>query len=132
MEKYIAIGSKDYLYLVKKEIRYLKKNASRKELLRLNFKKLNPLLSRSCIYGQMTDSCYSDRARELIQGLNATNSFVSIKRGESYIVPKPPRMEKWENFTFLEHFILNYRENNENILKYLRDEEKYLKIKIEK
>lgn len=53
--------------LVIQEAKALKKNATKKELERLNFKNLISTHHEACIYGQMTESCFSDRAFELIK-----------------------------------------------------------------
>lgn len=52
--------------LVKKEVKKLKQNATQEEISRLNFRRLNPENVFSCIYGQLTEKCYSPRAHELI------------------------------------------------------------------
>jgi hypothetical protein len=52
--------------LVKKEASKLKEYATQEELEQLDFNTLRPYVSYNCIYGQMTGSCYSDRANELI------------------------------------------------------------------
>lgn len=60
------MNKKQLTSLVIKEAKALKKAATKKELSRLSFEKLNPENEQHCIYGQMTDSCYSDRASSLI------------------------------------------------------------------
>lgn len=52
--------------LVKDEAKKLKKLATKAQLNKLNFTKLNPLMTRDCIYGQMTGDCYNLKAKELI------------------------------------------------------------------
>ncbi len=47
------------------EIKNIKKHATKEEIERLNFETFNPKRASFCIYGQMTGSCYSDRAIEL-------------------------------------------------------------------
>lgn len=45
----------------------LKKYATREELNRLIFDKLNPIDNSNCIYGQITGDCYNSRASDLIK-----------------------------------------------------------------
>jgi hypothetical protein len=52
---------------VRKEAEALKIHATKEERERLNFRSLKPSNTGMCIYGQMTDDCYSDRAAALIQ-----------------------------------------------------------------
>lgn len=52
--------------LVKKEAANLKKNATKEELAKLDFDRLDGDSPYSCMYGQMTGHCYSNRASELI------------------------------------------------------------------
>jgi len=52
--------------LVKEEAEKLKIHATPEELERLDFKKLSPWFDNLCPYGQMTGSCYSPRAEELL------------------------------------------------------------------
>lgn len=61
--------------LVREEARNLREKATKEELGRLDFDTLNPMSERRCIYGQVTGSCISKRAVELIQ--NCCNKVVS-------------------------------------------------------
>lgn len=49
------------------EVSNLKKYATKEELYRLNFDKLNPIDNSNCIYGQITGDCYNSRASDLIK-----------------------------------------------------------------
>ena len=60
------ISKKDFLADVEHEIRSLKENASPEELYRLNLNSFDPRSQYSCIYGQMTGSCRSQRAKNLM------------------------------------------------------------------
>ena len=53
--------------LVKGEAEKLKKYATPEELAKLNFIKLFFLHGTRCIYGQITGSCFSERAVELLK-----------------------------------------------------------------
>lgn len=68
--------------LAAKEVRKLKKNATEQELSRLDLECLNPDGSENCIYGQMTGSCWSARAWQLLRECTATPL-------SSYGVPQP-------------------------------------------
>jgi len=57
---------KDLKELVKKEVANLKKFATVKERRRLSFLNLGAESTERCIYGQMTGSCFSERANQLI------------------------------------------------------------------
>lgn len=56
----------NYPALVIQEAKNLRKLATREEKDQLNLVTLNPRNEWKCIYGQMTGSCFSDRAEELI------------------------------------------------------------------
>lgn len=53
--------------LVKEEAKLLLEHTTKKERQRLNCETINGGSSTSCIYGQMTGSCHSERALFLIQ-----------------------------------------------------------------
>ncbi len=56
----------DFLKDVMHEIDALKKNATKKELARLDFDAFDFSTVRDCIYGQMTGNCASARAKRLM------------------------------------------------------------------
>lgn len=53
--------------LVKQEAENIKLNATKREINRLKIKSLDPANIEQCIYGQMTGSCYSKRANQLVR-----------------------------------------------------------------
>lgn len=57
---------KRFKELVTNEAILLKKHATKEEISRLNFDTINPTHNFKCIYGQMTGSCESFRAHELM------------------------------------------------------------------
>jgi|GEM_PF-1640369 len=63
MENYTI---EQFLEDVRKEARMLKQSATEEELSRLSLNDLQPDFGGYCIYGQMTGSCFSMRASELI------------------------------------------------------------------
>lgn len=61
------MNKKTLVSLVRKEAAKLKKEASKRERMRLDISDLSPSDSRRCIYGQMTGNCFSTRAGALIK-----------------------------------------------------------------
>ncbi len=57
---------KELLTAAREEAKNLQKTATRAEKDKLVYEDLHGESPWSCIYGQMTGNCYSDRARELI------------------------------------------------------------------
>ncbi len=57
---------RDFLSAVEHEVRMLKEHANKSELKKLNFDNLDPRKMDNCIYGQMTGSCASKRAKKLM------------------------------------------------------------------
>lgn len=57
----------DLIADVKIEAQKLKAYATKDELQKLNWMRLSPLNAKQCFYGQMTGSCFSQRAAELIE-----------------------------------------------------------------
>ena len=62
---------------VKKEVNKLRKLATKEELNRLNVDTLSAFSTSSCIYGQITTDCFSDRAAELIEKCCVKNTSFS-------------------------------------------------------
>ena len=56
----------NFLLAVRHEIDALKKHADPREIHGLRFSTFDPDSPQDCIYGQMTESCTSDRAKELM------------------------------------------------------------------
>ena len=56
----------EFLADVRHEVEMLKKNATEKELGKLDFEDLDPHNAKLCIYGQMTGRCSSERAKILM------------------------------------------------------------------
>jgi hypothetical protein len=126
----MAITEKVYLKRVKQEINNLKKYAKKEQLEKLDFNRLIPESDKFCIYGQMTGNCYNDEAAELIKKCcKVETSYGSIYRRFSNPVDFKAR-EYSSYHTYLEHFIYNYKHNNENIVKYLKGEISELELVI--
>ena len=117
-----------YLIAVKHEIEMLKTHATKKERNKLILKDFNPLNPTTCIYGQMTDNCFSKRATELISlctnygfktlTLSNVNDIKEMKLGR--IVGSDLQ------YTPLEHFIVNYKEYTKDIIAFLKEEKNKL------
>jgi hypothetical protein len=117
----MKIGTKQYFNNVKKEIINLRNHATKEELNRLDFNELDGLNGTKCIYGQMAKHCHTDRALELIKKCCKTKtSFESLSDDETQSVI--PRSESEFSFSYLEHFICNYLDHNEMVIKYLKGE----------
>jgi hypothetical protein len=52
--------------LVVEEATKLKQYATDKELVKLEFSTLDPSFPNTCIYGQMTGNCFSERSKDLL------------------------------------------------------------------
>lgn len=70
--------------LVVKEVLNLRKYATKKEIEKLDLNTLNPEKSNFCIYGQMTGSCFSERAYTLLNKCTEPYStYLSIMDNKS-------------------------------------------------
>lgn len=70
------ITREQFLQDVRTEVESLKVHATKSEISELNIKTFNPMKKHLCIYGQMTGSCESKRAKELMDKacVRVTNS----------------------------------------------------------
>lgn len=122
---------KNYIIKVKRELTNIKKYATVEELNNLNFYDLNPLDHRFCIYGQLTDSCYNERATELIKlCCNTKTSFEGVDKYSKLITEKPRFLN--QGHTYVEHFIIHHKEYNQHIVDFLKGETDKLIIKLVK
>lgn len=127
-------GTKSYINNVIKEINNIKINATKEEIDKLNIETLTPSDGYQCIYGQMTGYCFNFRAVELIQLCCKTKtSFYGLLYNETQDVKprqvKPRQVNKNINsFSYLEHFISNYKENNKNIIDYIKEKTETLTL----
>lgn len=95
--------------LAKKEAVKLRERATPGELAKLNFEWLDYANPKTCIYGQMTGNCYSDRAKNLIvlcaeriyeKRFTGSNSLTSNVLGGA-----PTIEARWDYFSPIEMFI---------------------------
>lgn len=127
--------------LVAEEAKNLKKFATKKEKSNLVFSLLNANDQNYCVYGQMTGSCFTQRAANLILKCcsrvirSETASSNQIQYGKLNGSPKEPR-DKYGKIYWspIENFIRNNEiedkeENNFNLIAYLKGETKRLIIK---
>ena len=129
---------------VRKEAEALRKEATKEELARLNFKSLEPETRVGCIYGRMTGDCDSSRAIELISRCAcrfiADNNFSDIRydgfeRISRYVngakvpdlINKRHRSEV-SHYSAIEAYILLPEANNANLIAYLRGETETLEL----
>jgi hypothetical protein len=115
--------------LVVAEALYIKQHATGEEISRLDIQHLDPNNIYSCIYGQMTGSCYSDRACSLIEAC-CVSVFTSYGNAEP--LDKNKKVRKTKDFSTrayfspIEHFILkdeNFENgNNAALVAFLRGE----------
>jgi len=56
----------EFINDVIKEVKSLKKHATKRELSKLDFTTFNQQDPKECIYGQMTGDCESDRSKKLM------------------------------------------------------------------
>ena len=121
--------------LVIAEAKKLKKNATKEELDKLEFNRLNTRNVNKCIYGQMTGYCFNDRAISLIEQsctkvLTCDNSVDEI-RGFLNGSPKKTSREKY--WSPIEVFIDRPRNktngNNKRLVAFLKGETKTLILK---
>jgi hypothetical protein len=121
--KYITKKLKE---LVTDEATKLRKHATQKERLRLNFESFSPRYPQSCVYGQMTYACRSKRAVELLDACAipfADNHNPSFINDKSY-----SGLDKEFEDTCLEtvyspievYICFNGRAKNEHLLAYIR------------
>lgn len=136
---------KDFLNDVKHEINMLKKLATPEELSNLNFDTFNYRSESKCIYGQMTGSCESNRAEELMDascirvmnvrgGVNNVEgkTFTEIKSkingentGQGWY---KSNYRNYSHLSVLEAYISLKDAKNEHIIKYLKGEVETLKL----
>jgi hypothetical protein len=117
--------------LVRDEAAKLKEFATKKELERLDFGRLNPSSIRQCIYGQMAGDCFSQRAKLLLNNCTAPYS-------ESNVDYEPVQAENFKRhrsasqrnvyYSPIEFYITQDDAKNANLIAYLKGETETLDI----
>jgi len=124
--------------LVKEEATNLLKYAKKKELNNLNFERLNPESIFSCIYGQMTGDCFTDRSTKLITKCASRvykydSNFGNNTLKNNKINGSPKEEDRDDYWSPIEVFIatkVNQNNgNNKMLVDYLKGERKTLKFK---
>lgn len=129
--------------LVITEAKLLRENATKDELNKLNFIRLDPESKTQCIYGQMTGLCHSVRANELIYkcakrvyNINRDNGWDLIQGAK--LNGSPKKIEGYVNriklyFSPIEKFIAqkknNQGVNNKILVDFLKGERETLNFK---
>lgn len=121
--------------LVLDEATKLKENITTDERSYLSFRTLLTSDSTRCVYGQITGSCWSKRAVELIEA-SCQKVLAPIKGGEGIrgtLNGSPKESNRWNYWSPIEVFIDKPRNqengNNERLIAFLKDETKTLKLK---
>jgi hypothetical protein len=130
---------------VRKEAEALRKHATPQELSRLNLSKLEPEDLDSCIYGQMTGSCYSRRACDLISicairyiadgdlayvrrdGFDRVAKYVTNEPIPDTYIDRTSGSEE-THYSAIEAYILLPEANNANLIAFLRGETETLEL----
>lgn len=134
------LASKDLNTLVIAEAKALKSKATKRELQRLDFDKLDPVSTMFCIYGQMTGDCNDTRANSLVydcakrvydsRGIHR-NALVDSKLNGA---PKKEIIgyRIYSYFSPIEKFIAqklqNQKQNNKILIEYLKGEREMLEF----
>ena len=119
---------KKFYDMVLDELKHLKENATPEEIAKLKFDTFNHANGQECIYGQMTGSCISSRAKELYSkhfknvALAVTNEVLFNDKNNAY----------WNigyKYTALERylFMIDKKAHNQ-ILNYLKGQIDDIKI----
>jgi hypothetical protein len=140
----------EYPALVKQEAKNLLKHATQAERDNLDFENFKPKHSGNCIYGQMTGTCFSERAEELIKKCATQVYDANSKTAEmdnisilaDILVGSPKGRERYKSnssvmievetdfYSPIEVFVYEEKNQksgaNENLIKYLRGEIKTL------
>lgn len=114
--------------LVLQEIENLKIYATYEEIGKLDFTTFKPFMIGTCIYGQMTGNCFSDRATVLLDLCTIPYSdYTSAYWPTNEMKFAGNRTKLYKStiinvFSPLEYYIFNYSETNEKIIAYLKGE----------
>ena len=117
--------TKELKALVKDEAEKLKIHATPKEIEKLDFSTLNSHFRSTCPYGQMTGSCWSKRANELLNICTEPYSqdLDDYEKRENKAYPLNGR-----HFSPIEFYTTQENSKNKSLLKFLKGESKTLKL----
>lgn len=112
-----------FLKEVMDEIQNIKDKATKEEISNLDFDRLDIMHNLKCIYGQMTGSCHSERAREItpkeypsVASSRNEESFTTLKKEDTF------NKKAHKRFTALEVYITIKNANNKGVIAYLKGE----------
>lgn len=111
---------------VRKEAEALKVHATKEELGRLDFFKLDPNSVQLCVYGQVCGACDNNRARLLMDKCAPT-----FFKGIPYMVSSLDAYESSEgglNWSPIETYIYQPEAKNENLIAFLKGESETLEL----
>jgi hypothetical protein len=121
-----------FLKMVRVEATHLRDNATKEEKAKLNFDSINAHSADSCIYGQMTGLCNSDRAKHLYPKiLNVgflSNDSVQYAADTSYVRKASDFYWKLFFYTPIEVYIGAKGSNLDGLIKYIKGTNKTLKL----
>lgn len=108
--------------LVTKEADHIKSFATKEEINKLDFKRLDPVCVLTCIYGQMTGSCGNERAREITP---KTLPFISNARllpetTDEWLLRIEKEYHSHQAFTPIEAYIVLTDSNNKGLIDYIK------------
>lgn len=120
------ITHKELGMLALKEATRLRKLATKEEKERLNIGQLDGNSSTYCIYGLMTDNCWSDRATELIKGTKSPGiNNLSTYLNSISLSPKAVTNYHTRKFTPLEVYIFRTTKSKQKqIIDYIKGKRK--------
>lgn len=117
-----------------KEVRNIKKHATKKEISRLDYRSLRPQYQESCIYGQMTGDCFSERANYLI-GKCAVRYTEEIpfnsdayNEEEIHLTEEGLGEYATRNYSALELYIFSPEAKSEHLISWLKGDIKNLRL----
>lgn len=147
MEK-TTISKEQFIADVRHEVEMLKKHGFKKELAQLDFSHFDYNSPRNCIYGQMTGSCESPRAKSLMT--KACVRVTHVAEGVDGIVGEFDEMkdlingkytgqpwkhkERFRTYNFLsmiETYICLHGSKPKNIIDYLKGEVETLELPLD-
>ena len=109
------------------EIKHIKKYATEVEINRLDFKTFNGFIAKSCIYGQMTGNCHSERATELCS--KSIHEITIMKDGTVLINENTDTVIR---LTAMEKYLFHSsRKQHRKIINYLKGECDKLDLKVD-
>lgn len=144
------MSKRNFLLAVTHEVKMLKKHTTLEERSKLNFENFDPTTKMGCVYGQMTGSCDTFRARELMglccrKELNVSNAQLEYSTFDEVKplltgITKSYRGTTWDSgvwhrrsydyLSALEAYIFIRDTNRSHVLEYLMDKTNTIKLNL--